>query len=391
MEANPRKLLDEFIPEAMGKQFVIPVYQRKYTWTVKNQLLQLMKDLHLLVNDESLQKQHFLGTIVYFENIVNYKTERSIVDGQQRLVTMFLMAHAMKSLAENDIRKREIDDTYLQNYGEPAGTRYRQRLYPSVSDGDEYLLIADGKYEQLDKASHSNIVQNFLFLQRELDKFVKEFGFDRVLYAIKRFSIVYIKLDERDNAQQIFESINSTGERLTASDLIRNFIMMEKSNKEQTHLYNNYWKILEQVFPDSKDMEDFFRYYLASLSGDFAPKNLIYQAFKEYWLSEHGISSEISLLEKLVRFGKYFNLLYLTDPKGNYKEIIADFQSIDSKMSAPLVLGILEMFHHDKLISESQFYEIIEIINNYQIRRYFNNDATSRINKMADFIMNLAI
>lgn len=98
MESNPRKLLDEFIPEAVGKQFVIPVYQRKYTWTVKKQLVQLIKDLEQLIEDETKQKQHFLGTIVYLENIVEYKVERSIVDGQQRLVTMFLMAHAMKSI-----------------------------------------------------------------------------------------------------------------------------------------------------------------------------------------------------------------------------------------------------------------------------------------------------
>ncbi|WP_407857832.1 hypothetical protein [Enterococcus faecium] len=80
--------------------------------------------------------------------------------------------------------------------------------------------------------------------------------------------MVYIKLDDRDNAQQIFESINSTGERLTASDLIRNFIMMDKSNEEQTTLYTKYWRRLEEVFDNSKGMEDFFRYYLAAITGE---------------------------------------------------------------------------------------------------------------------------
>ena len=247
MEANPRKLLDEFIPEAMGKQFVIPVYQRKYTWTVKKQLIQLMKDLVTLIEDDTNMKQHFLGTIVYLENIVNYKAERSVVDGQQRLVTMFLIAHAMKSISENEYRRREIDETYLQNYAEPVGSRYRQRLYPSVSDGDDYLTIAEERYDEINKESNSNIVQNFLYLQSELKSLVKEYTFDRVLYALKRFSIVYIKLDDRDNAQQIFESINSTGEQLTASDLIRNFIMMDKSNEEQTNLYTKYWRKLECI------------------------------------------------------------------------------------------------------------------------------------------------
>ncbi|MEY8536882.1 DUF4357 domain-containing protein [Lactococcus muris] len=332
MESNPRKLLDEFIPEAMGKQFVIPVYQRKYTWTVKKQLVQLKKDLIGLIEDESNQKQHFLGTIVYLENIVDYKTERSVVDGQQRLVTMFLIAHAMKSIAENEYRAREIDETYLQNYSEKVGSRYRQRLYPSVADGNDYLIIAEGRYDEIDKESESNIVRNFLYLQAELKSLVHEYTFDRVLYALKRFSIVYIKLDDRDNAQQIFESINSTGERLTASDLIRNFIMMDKSNEEQTILYRTYWRRLEEVFNNSRAMEDFFRYYLAAIMG-------------------------------------------------KYSEILSDFQSLESMMPAPFVLELSEWYYKDKRITEEQYFEVIKVLNNYQIRRYFNGDDTSRVSK----------
>ncbi|MEY8459036.1 DUF4357 domain-containing protein [Lactococcus ileimucosae] len=381
MESNPRKLLDEFIPEAMGKQFVIPVYQRKYTWTVKKQLVQLKKDLIGLIEDESSQKQHFLGTIVYLENIVDYKTERSVVDGQQRLVTMFLIAHAMKSIAENKYRAREIDETYLQNYSEKMGSRYRQRLYPSVADGNDYLIIAEGRYDEIDKESESNIVRNFLYLQSELRSLVQEYTFDRVLYALKRFSIVYIKLDERDNAQQIFESINSTGERLTASDLIRNFIMMDKSNEEQTTLYTTYWRRLEEVFNDSRAMEDFFRYYLAAITGKYSAKHVLYQAFKDYWYEEREKSSDAKLMEKLVRYSNYFASLYYKKPTGKYSEIQSDFQSLESMMPAPFVLELSEWYYKDQLITEEQYFEVIKVLNNYQIRRYFNGDDTSRISK----------
>lgn len=380
MESNPRKLLDEFIPEAMGKQFVIPVYQRKYTWTVKRQLKQLMKDLVGLIEDETMQKQHFLGTVVYLENIVNYKTERSIVDGQQRVVTMFLMAHAMKSIAETEFRAREIDETYLKNFGEPSDSRYRQRLYPSVADGDDYLKIAEDRYDEIDKKSKSNITKNFLYLQVELKKLIDLYGFDAVLHALKRFSIVYIKLDDKDNAQQIFESINSTGERLTASDLIRNFIMMDKSNKDQTNLYNKYWKKLEDVFDNSKDMEDFFRYYLAAITGEYSSKNILYQSFKDYWYEQKDINDDV-LLEKLVRYSKYFSSLYLDDPSGKYYEILKDFQNMDSKMPSPFVLGISEWYFYEHKITEEQYYEVIKVINNYQIRRYFNGDDTSKVSQ----------
>ena len=381
MESNPRKLLDEFIPEAVGKQFVIPVYQRKYTWTVKKQLVQLIKDLEQLIEDETKQKQHFLGTIVYLENIVEYKVERSIVDGQQRLVTMFLMAHAMKSISENEYRAREIDETYLQNYAEKADSRYRQRLYPSVADGEDYTIISEGRFDELNKDSSSNIVQNFLYLQAELKSLVERYTFDRVLYALKRFSIVYIKLDERDNAQQIFESINSTGERLTASDLIRNFIMMNKSNEEQTLLYKQYWRKLEAVFDNSKGMEDFFRYYLAAMTEEYSAKHVLYQAFKEYWQKERESASDVELLQKLVRYSEYFVNLYYKKPDGKYLEVLSDFQSMESMMPAPFVLELSEWYYFDKVISEEQYFEIINVVNGYQLRRYFNGDDTSRVSK----------
>ena len=381
MESNPRKLLDEFIPEAVGKQFVIPVYQRKYTWTVKKQLVQLIKDLEQLIEDETKQKQHFLGTIVYLENIAEYKVERSIVDGQQRLVTMFLMAHAMKSISENEYRAREIDETYLQNYAEKADSRYRQRLYPSVADGEDYTIISEGRFDELNKDSSSNIVQNFLYLQAELKSLVERYTFDRVLYALKRFSIVYIKLDERDNAQQIFESINSTGERLTASDLIRNFIMMNKSNEEQTLLYKQYWRKLEAVFDNSKGMEDFFRYYLAAMTEEYSAKHVLYQAFKEYWHKERESASDVELLQKLVRYSEYFVNLYYKKPDGKYLGVLSDFQSMESMMPAPFVLELSEWYYFDKVISEEQYFEIINVVNGYQLRRYFNGDDTSRVSK----------
>ena len=380
MESNPRKLLDEFIPEAMGKQFVIPVYQRKYTWTVKKKLIQLMKDLVGLIEDETKQKQHFLGTVVYLENVVDYKTERLIVDGQQRVVTMFLIAHAMKAIAENEYRARVIDETYLQNFSEPEGSRYRQRLYPSVADGDDYLIIAEERYDEISKENNSNIVQNFLYLKSELKNLVEKYNFDQVLYALKGFSIVYIKLDDRDNAQQIFESINSTGERLTASDLIRNFIMMDKSNEEQTVLYTKYWKRLEKVFDSSKDMEDFFRYYLAAITGEYFAKHILYQAFKDYWNKQKNLGDE-ELLEKLVRYSEYFSFLYLELPSGKYTDVLKDFQSMESMMPAPFVLGVSEWCFYEHKITEEQYYEVIKVINDYQIRRYFNGDDTSRVSK----------
>ncbi|GBG94049.1 hypothetical protein LFYK43_05080 [Ligilactobacillus salitolerans] len=380
MEANPKKLLDEFIPEAMGKQFVIPVYQRKYTWTVKKQLVQFISDLVELINDQNLDKQHFLGTIVYLEKIIDYKTERLIVDGQQRLVTMFLIAHAMKAIADTEFKKYEIESTYLFNKAESPESRYYQRLFPAVADGNDYRAISQGKFEEV-KQNKSNIVKNFVYLTNELKKLVDEYSFERVLFGLKRFSIVYIKLDDRDDAQQIFESINSTGERLTASDLIRNFVMMNKSNKEQTRIYDNYWRKLEGIFDNSKSMEDFFRSYLAAIDGKYSEKSYLYQAFKNYWAKEMKVSPENNILEKLVRYATYYQHLYFEKPVGQYAMILDDFQQMGGTILSPIVMEFSEWFKEEHKISEKQFYNTLKILNTYQIRRTFNGDEVGKVSK----------
>ena len=377
MEANPRKLLDEFIPEAMGKQFVIPVYQRKYTWTVKKQLKQLMEDLKSLLEDDS--KEHFLGTIIYLETVVNYKTERSIVDGQQRLVTMFLIAAALKNLADNKWRAREISEQYLENNSEPESSKYRQRLYPAVSDEDDYKLVVEEQFDELKKRK-SNVSKNFFYLRRQLSSLIKKYSFDRLMYALKRFTIVYIKLDEKDDAQQIFESINSNGERLTASDLMRNYIMMDKSNDEQTRLYRDYWKKLEDIFDDSRKMEDFFRFYLAAITGELSEKRNLYKDFKSYYIKKKADTEDDVLLGEIVRYAKYFSMLYY-DKLDNPREELADYRVISSMMPAPLMLAFCNLYYHEHKITESQFYGVMKIINTYLIRRTFADMDTSRVSR----------
>lgn len=377
MEANPRKLLDEFIPEAMGKQFVIPVYQRKYTWTVNKQLKQLISDLKELIANDN--KEHFLGTIIYLETNVNYKTERSIVDGQQRLVTMFLIAAALKSLADNKYRAELISQQYLENMPEPPESKYRQRLYPAVSDEDDYKLVIANRYDEL-RDKNSNIAKNFLYLQNQLSKLIETYNFDQVLFALKRFTIVYIKLDKHDDAQQIFESINSNGELLTASDLIRNFIMMDKSNHEQTMLYNNYWKILENTFDSSKKIEEFFRFYLASVTNELTEKKNLYTAFKRFYIEQKQQSDDELLLQHIVRYAKYFSMLYYDDLK-KPREELEDYRVISSMMPAPFMLAISDLCFHKGSITEEQFYGVMKIINTYLIRRTFAGMDTSRVSR----------
>ena len=160
MEASPMSLFEKFIKEAYGSQYVIPVYQRNYTWKKNKQVKQLLADIERILKGET--KKHFIGTVVY--NIVKTDfmvREREVVDGQQRLITMFLIAYALRNIAKaqgaDDIAQA-ITSSYLENN---SSDKYKYRLQPSVSDDDAYSYIAKdiiGDYEGIQNSCMSNCI-----------------------------------------------------------------------------------------------------------------------------------------------------------------------------------------------------------------------------------------
>jgi len=251
MEASPMSLFEKFIKEAYGSQYVIPVYQRNYTWRKNKQVRQLLEDIEKILKGET--KRHFIGTIVYVIIKTDFIVrERAVVDGQQRLITMFLIAHALRKIAfeigESEIAKI-ISSSYLEN--SDAKKEYRFRLKPAVSDDNAYSLIAEQKFEDL-QGKDSKILESYCFIEDVLKEYIERYGLMSVINAVRELYVVRIELDENDNAQQIFESINSTGEKLTAADLIRNYIMMNKDSDKQEDIYNTYWLVLERIFQESK-------------------------------------------------------------------------------------------------------------------------------------------
>ena len=207
MKASPMSLFEEFIKEAYGSQYVIPVYQRNYTWRKNKQVKQLLNDIKRILDKES--KRHFIGTIVYVIVDTDFIVrERAVVDGQQRLITMFLIAHALKEIAnekgETDI-SRILTTSYLEN---SASNEYKYRLRPSVSDDDAYSYIAKGIPEEYTSrdGQTSVIMANFIYIKSVISSFVNEYGLMNVINAIRQIYVVRIELDDSDDAQQFLKA-----------------------------------------------------------------------------------------------------------------------------------------------------------------------------------------
>ncbi len=119
------------------------------------------------------------------------------------------------------------------------------------------------------------------------------------MLALDKLYVVCVPISEEDNAQKIFESINATGVKLTAADLIRNFLLMNLDSDTQDKFYSQYWRKLEDnISTDSKDLEMFFRMYLAIKTFTLVPKNGVYRSFVD-WVEEQQIKTDVLFKEML--------------------------------------------------------------------------------------------
>ena len=377
MKSSPMSLFEEFIKEAFGSQYVIPVYQRNYTWKKNKQVKQLLIDIENIL--KGITKKHFIGTIVY--NIVNTNfmvREREVVDGQQRLITMFLIAYALRNIARNQENieiEKALTNTYLENPGE---NKYKYRLQPSVSDDDAFYYIAKDMISAYEGSSL--VMENYKYLYSQLENLTEKYSLLDVINAVRGLYIVRIELDPEDDAQQIFESINSTGEKLTAADLIRNYIMMRRTNVEQENIYEKFWLKLEHIFPESKKLAQFIRFYLASKTYTLTSEKDLYEAFKDYWKNNDGAHTYIAILNDMVNYAYHYDRLYQSDKSDVLGESIKDYRKLQSYMPAPFMMAVLEHLRLSE-INVTQAKEVLKTLNTYLVRRYINGQDTSAISR----------
>ena len=188
-----------------------------------------------------------------------------------------------------------------------------------------------------------------------------------------------------DNVQKIFESINSTGVKLTASDLIRNYILMTIQSDAQDKYYNSYWKKIEDYFySDSKKMEVFFRFFLAAMNGKLCNKENTYSEFK-IWYDKQIESDQPTdlILSKIKNYAEYFTTIKYSDDIDDkeLKAAIFEFRRNNTDVPTPLLLELFKL-NSDKKVKTEQLSKIIRIINTYWIRRELLNMDTKPLSRI---------
>lgn len=388
-QAPARTGLLELLRQSVGSQFVIPVYQRNYTWTTGREVKQFLDDLHSVLIGQC--NKHFLGIMIYLNTPISYSArEFSIIDGQQRLTTTFLTLYAIKDLMQQKGMNSEVETLngqyFLANPWDKETVKYK--LKPQVSDDEVYQQIVSGNLNKVTQ-KNSNVYKNFIYIRDRIENYLGQFSLNEILLAMDKLYIVCVPVSIQDYPQKIFESINATGAKLTASDLIRNFILMPIASDLQEKYYENYWKKLEEIFSyDSKKLEAFFRIFLAAKNSSLPNKNAVYAFFVEWFEANKNVLGIEGVFKEIVKYAEFYNDIYkknLSDIDNKLRDAIKEYRKILSDMPAPLFLEIYNLYAPNVGVSKitaEQFSEIIKLTCVYLMRRALCGLDTSDITRM---------
>lgn len=230
MDACATTLLG-FFEKYQNNQFVIPIYQRVYSWE-KEQCKQLWDDI-IKIGGNDKMNGHFIGSILYVLDGNTHSSPLLIIDGQQRLTTITLLCIALRNRSSDEVKilpkfsRKEIE-SYLINSNKDGDKKFR--LILSESDKDTLLSLID-KNKRKPSEPSVKIVENFKLFEKWISENTDKL--ETIFKGLEKLMIVYIALDKgKDDPQLIFESMNSKGIELAQTDLIRNYIIMETETKE---------------------------------------------------------------------------------------------------------------------------------------------------------------
>lgn len=383
MKATEAKLLN-FLKKS--PQFVIPIYQRTYSWT-EQQCRQLWDDILRAGSSEDISA-HFIGSVVYIEKGLYQVSSQSpllVIDGQQRLTTTMLILEALsRHLGDMEplegFSAKKLRNYYLLNPLEDGELGYKLLL--TQTDKDSLLSLVTQK--ELPKDCSLRVKENFDFFDEQIKNLDGDFV--SLCRGLSKLIIVDIALSrDQDNPQLIFESMNSTGKALSQADLIRNFILMGLEPQHQTTLYNDCWRPMELEFGQEgygAYFDSFMRHYLTVKTGDIPRIDEVYEAFKQhaYKVENEGVSID-ELVKEIYTYAKYFCSMALGKEKNTLLALaFKDLRELKVDVAYPFLLELYFDFYNVNL-SEEDFHEAVRLIESYVFRRAVCAIPTNSLNK----------
>lgn len=371
-------------------QYCIPIFQRAYSWEPST-AGKLLADI-IAIAEDTQRPCHFIGSVIHlpmaqFAAVVN---QDHIIDGQQRLTTISLLLLALSEYSRSyyskenyknaSTRFEQISDLYLFNKYESGDLIYKLRLR-----GDDFTV-----YKKLiqyikqcnDEAGENNgageitpdftsseknnpVYRNFYYLLSDLT--CRKIDPSLVITGVKKLLLVDIPLDKQDNAQLVFETVNSTGQALTEAEKVSNYILMTVPPEEQDELYEQAWRpIIEKFSPD--ELNRFIRFYLITQLKKKINDSAYYNEFKDFAQRDPRLTKEI--VSDMNHYCSHYSVWKdsTTTSADDLVVLIARIKETKQDRIIPVVLQVLEDLRTKKC-SKEEARGVLQVIESYWMRR----------------------
>lgn len=368
------------------QQYVIPIFQRYYTWEKKN-WEQLWSDIAEL--REKPGKRHFMGALVFVsDKAVSYSYPTyEVIDGQQRIITFSLLLAALRNVAaalgddEGKKLAEEITNSVLVHPYKQGAERFR--VFPRQLDREDF------KNAVLGPSTPTNRIGKALkFFADEISEDFEDAdahglrGFYNLLLGGLDF--VHINLDG-ENPYKIFRSLNSTGVDLSQADLIRNFVFTNVPISEQDDFDKQLWTPLESRFSNdktkevnSREVSNFLRDFLMTSGSHIAPAD----TFEEFETRYKSGFDARTLAVELTAAADLYDTIRGAKPHPipDIDQALNKFRQLDSSTAYPLILKLMDLMSAGKLDAQ-QFAECIELVTGFIFRRYACGETSRTYSK----------
>jgi uncharacterized protein with ParB-like and HNH nuclease domain len=372
--------LSQFV-DSNRVQFIIPVYQRNYDWKIEN-CDQLFNDLVRLI--QTNRQNHFFGSIV--TSIADeYGHNRLVIDGQQRLTTISLLIMAgIKAVKDgklaisNKTYLEEAKDLFLIT--KYASSDRTLKLVPIEKDRDAYDRIFHYVENTVEDpfTTDCKINRNFKHFYSLLTSSNNSLTFDNLIKSIERLQIISIELGADDDAQLIFESLNSTGLALSEADKIRNYLLMSLSSDDQQIYFKDYWQKIESATDNQPTM--FLRDYLTIMqqSQRHARIGNIYFEWKKYMQDKERKDE----LPKMLAYSQYYRQITKAEFSSHkLSEKMSHICNIETDIANVFFIQFLK-YADDNSLPESEIYKVFDLIENYMARRIICNIPSNALTQV---------
>jgi uncharacterized protein with ParB-like and HNH nuclease domain len=383
---RPERRTIEAIMKSSNK-YSVPIYQRNFDWG-KSELQELISDIKEV---KTSNKELFLGNFI-FE--ISDKTNYKIVDGQQRLTTISLIAIALRERAKK-INQHEFAGelqvliTLNSSWSKETGNKIN--VSDSIKELFDYISNRewDGKFpEKINKKSVKRQINRikpiFKYLTEEFNKYNHEdlISFTRSLMDTY---VIVLEVDNNEDVFSIFERTNARGLDLNVGDLLKNYIFSTG--------FEDFEETWDEIISNSENtLQKMLKYFYISRRGHVLQSGL-YKNLKNY-CDEVGIEDFVNELYSFSRYYKMalsldsenvrnwlneFELLEMSKNEDYSSRINRVFQALKLfriTQAYPLIFSIFKLYKDSNCSNQNKLFEALECIEKYH---FINNVICNRV------------